>query len=262
MKTKEQPAPAGERYTVSQVAALAHVTVRALHHYDETGLLVPSERADNGYRLYDDADLARLQQILLFRQLGFGLEAIGQLLEATAHDRRRALVAQRDLLAEQRRQTDRVIRGVDAAIRAMDNGGPMDKKTMFQGFEDFDPSKYEEEARERWGKTDAYKESMRRTKSYSKADWAKIKAEGAGVWERMAALMDQGVEPESGEAMALAEEHRTHIDRWFYDCSHAMHTGVSQMYTDDPRFKEGFEKRREGLAAFARQAIEANGRRA
>lgn len=262
MKTKERHTATAERYTVSQVASLAHVTVRALHHYDAVGLLVPSERADNGYRLYDDADLTRLQQILLFRQLGFGLDAIGQLLEATARDRRQALQAQRDLLVEQRRRTDAIIRSVDAAIRALDNGEPMDKDVMFEGFEDFDQSKYDEEAKERWGETDAYKESMRRTRSYSKTDWAKIKAEGEGVWERMAALMDAGAAADSEEAMDLAEEHRTHIDRWFYHCTHAMHAGVSQMYTDDPRFREGFEKRREGLASFARRAIEANGERA
>ena len=92
MKTVSKDA--GARLTVSEVARLAHVTVRALHHYHEIGLLVPSERSPSGYRLYGDEDLMRLQQILLFRQLGFGLEATGQLLHATAFDRRRALEAQ------------------------------------------------------------------------------------------------------------------------------------------------------------------------
>ena len=258
MTTKED---AKDRFTVSQVAELAHITVRALHHYDELGLLVPSERAPNGYRLYRQKDLARLQQILLFRQLGFGLEAIGQLLEAPTFDRRKALEAQRELLLEQRRQTDAVIRGVEAAIQALENGRLMDKKTMFEGFEEFDHSKYEEEARERWGQTDAYKQSMKRTRRYSKADWGKIKAEGEGIWERMGALMDTGAEGGSAQAMALAEEHRRHIDRWFYPCSHEMHAGLAQMYTADPRFSEYFESRHEGLAAFVQRAIEANGSR-
>ena len=248
-------------YTVSQVARMAHVTVRALHHYHDVGLLEPSERGGNGYRLYGDDDLSRLQQILLFRQLGFGLEAIGQLLGAGPPDRRQALAAQRELLVEQRLQTDAIIRGVDAAIRALDKGLPMDAKERFAGFESFDQSKYEDEARERWGETDSFKESMRRTKSYSKADWVKIKAEGEGIWERMGALLKAGEAASSEAAMDLAEEHRVHIDRWFYRCSSQMHGGLAQMYTADPRFAEYFESRHEGLAAFVQAAIEANGLR-
>lgn len=248
--------------TVSQAAEVAHVTVRTLHHYDEIGLLVPSGRAPNGYRLYGDEDLARLQQILLFRQLGFGLEAIGQLVDATMYERRRALEAQRELLLEQRDRTSAIIRGVDAAIQALENGITMDKSKMFDGFDDFDPTKYEEEAEARWGQSDAYKESMKRTRSYSKDQWAEIKSEGDGIFERMAALMASGVEADSEGAMDLAEEHRGHIDRWFYPCSYAMHASLSTMYTADPRFAAFFEKRGEGLAEYVRLAIEANVSRA
>ena len=143
-------------------------------------------------------------------------------------------------------------------MNALDKGVPMKKSEMFDGFEDFDQSKYEEESKERWGDTEPYKESMRRTKSYSKADWAKIKAEGESVWERMGGVMDSGQDADSEAAMDLAEEHRAHIDRWFYSCSHQMHGGLAQMYTADPRFAEYFESRHQGLAAFVRRAIEAN----
>lgn len=251
-----------ERYTVSRVAQLAHVTVRALHHYDEIGLLVPSDRASNGYRLYGVDDLARLQQILLFRQLGFGLDAIGQLLDATVYDRRRALEAQRQLLRDQRKKTDAIIRGVEAAIRALENGEPVDKETMFEGFEEFDPSKYEEEAKARWGETDEYKESLRRTRSYSKEHWAEIKAESGGILDRMVDLMASGARPDSEAAMDLAEEHRGHISRWFYPCSLQVHGGLGQMYTADPRFMEFFERHGQGLADFLQKAIAANVARA
>lgn len=248
--------------TVSQVAEAAHVTVRALHHYDEIGLLVPSGRAPNGYRLYGDRDLARLQQILLFRQLGFGLDAIGQLVDATVFERRKALEAQRALLLEQRDRTNSIIRGVDAAIQALENGVPMDKRKMFDGFDEFDSSKYEEETKARWGQTEAYKESMKRTRSYSKEKWSEIKEELDEILERMVALKAAGTEADSDEAMDLAEEHRGHIDRWFYPCSHAMHGSLSTMYTADPRFADFFEKRGEGLAEYVRGAIEANVKRA
>ncbi|MDH3224968.1 MAG: TipAS antibiotic-recognition domain-containing protein, partial [Gemmatimonadota bacterium] len=168
----------------------------------------------------------------------------------------------RQLLVEQRKRTDAIIRGVDAAISALENGEAMDKDTMFDGFEEFDPSKYEEEAKARWGQTDAYKESLRRTRSYSKENWAEIKAENAGILDRLVDLMASGESPESDAAMDLAEEHRGHITRWYYPCSHQMHGGLGQMYTADPRFTESFEKHGEGLADFLQKAIAANVARA
>lgn len=250
-----------ERYTVSQLARLAHVTVRALHHYDTLGLLVPSERGKNSYRLYGEADLERLQQILLFRQFGFSLEATAGLLNASVEHRQRALEEQRRVLKERQARTGAVIKAVDRALTALKEGIPMDKKAMFDGVQDFDHSKYEEEAKDRWGDSAGFKESQRRTKSYSKEDWARIKAEGEGVWERMGQLMDEGGEADSDAAMALAEEHRAHIDRWFYPCSYDMHGGLAEMYTADPRFTEYFESRHVGLTEFVQRAIEANGER-
>ena len=248
-----------DRFTVSQVARMAHVTVRALHHYDAIGLLVPLERGANGYRLYGEGDLLRLQQILLFRQLGFGLDAIGRLLDAAAFERQAALEAQRELLLEQRRRTDAIVRGVDAVLKTLEKGGQVDTKEMFDGFQEFDQKALQEEAEARWGNTESYKESMQRTRSYSKDDWASIKQEGEDIWERMGALMDSGGSAEGSEAMDLAEQHRLHIDRWFYPCTHGQHSALGQMYTADPRFTEYFEKRHVGLAAFVQAAIEANG---
>ncbi len=251
-----------ELHTVGEVAALAKVTVRTLHHYDRIGLLVPSQRAENGYRLYDYADLERLPQILLLRELGFGLDAIGQMVDAASYDRRRTLIAQRELLRERQQRTQKIIRGVERALAAMAEAKPMDKTKMFDGLEDFDHARYEDEARERWGRTDAYEESMPRTRRYSKQDWTRIKEEGETVLARLAELLDEGAQAASRAAMELAEEHRCHIDRWFYPCSHAMHAGLADMYVADPRFTEYFEKRGEGLAVFLRDVILANAARA
>lgn len=250
------------RYTVSQVAGLAHVTVRTLHHYDEIGLLAPSERSPSGYRLYREPDLQRLHQILIFRELGFSLEGIQQILDAPAFERGEALRAQRELLKEGIRKTEAVIRAVDAAIDALEGGETVDSEKMFEGFEAFDHAQYEDEARERWGKTDAYKESMKRTKQYTKDDWAKIKAEGEAVEARLAELLEAGRDPGDPDVMDAADAHRLHMDRWFYPVSHAMHLGLGQMYISDPRFTAHYEKRAKGLAAFVAAAIEANARRA
>jgi len=240
--------------TVSEVARLAHVTVRTLHHYDEIGLLVPSDRSRAGYRLYSEADLARLREILLFRELGFGLDAIADLLEQGAAERRAALAGQRERLVAQRRQMDAVIRAVDNALDALDGGKQMTTDKMFEGFEEFE-APYADEARERWGETDAYKESTRRTKTYGKAEWEAIKAEGGEILAGFAALLAAGRAPDDAEALALAERHRLHIDRWFYPCTPAMHARLAEMYTADPRFEAFYEKIAKGLAAFVSHAI-------
>jgi hypothetical protein len=125
----------------------------------------------------------------------------------------------------------------------------------------FDPAAYEEEARRRWGHTDAYKESARRVKGYSKEDWARILAEIEDIETRMAALMKAGAPAEGEEAMAVAEEARLHTDRWFYPCSHGMHAAKADMFTTDPRFRAHYDERGEGLADYVAKAIRANAAR-
>ena len=251
-----------ECFTVSRVARISHVTVRMLHHYDDIGLLVPSRRSSAGYRLYSPDDLQRLRQILIFRQLGFSLEEIRRLLDEPEYDRSRALREQRDLLMSQIRRTEAVIRAVDATLEALEGDGEMDNERMFDGFDEFDPSKYEEEARERWGETESYRESARRTRRYTPEDWARIRGEMDEIEAGLAELLAAGRHPDEAEVGDLAERHRLHIDRWFYPCSHETHQGLAEMYLADPRFREHFDRRREGLAEFVAAAIRANGARA
>jgi DNA-binding transcriptional MerR regulator len=225
--------------TVKQVAQLAKV-VRTLHHYDEIGLLPPSGRSEAGYRLYDERDLERLQQILIYRELDFSLEAIQQLLDDPAFDRARALAEQRRLLVDRIAQTERVIRAIDAALEG-------DTTMMFEGLE--------EEAKERWGDTDHYREAMRRTKKYQDNDWKKIKAEVAEIESALAALLEAGAPADGGEARQLVERHRQHIDRWFYPCDQAMHARLAELYVSDARFAAHYDKRKPGLAQFFADAI-------
>lgn len=248
-------------HTVGEVAKLAGVSVRTLHHYDEIGLLTPSERSDADYRLYGEADLADLQQVLFFKELGFGLDEIGRIMRDPSFDRREALEFQHGMLAEKAAQLSRMVGAVDAALDAMERGTTMDEKDMFEVFGDFDPKEYEAEAEQRWGGTDTYKESMRRTKRYTKEDWLKIKEEGAAVVNGLAALMDEGVAPTDPRAMDLAEEHRLQIDRWFYPCPQEMHVGLGRMYVADPRFAKNYEKVRVGMAQYMCDAIKTNAAR-
>lgn len=249
-------------HLVKEVAHLTGISVRALHHYDEIGLLVPRGRTRAGYRLYDDDDLLRLQQIVIGRELGLSLEEIRRSLDDPGFDQKRALLDQKRQLQERRDQTEAMIRAVDAALAVLDAGGsgdPMEMKNLFDGF---DPSKYEAEAQERWGTTESYQESKRRTSRYSAEDWKKLKAEQAAIYEDAAAVMRAGKAPHGVEAMDIADRHRLSIDRWFYPCSMTMHGKLAAMYEGDSRFAENIDKYGEGLTTFLVAAIRANaGRR-
>ncbi len=244
--------------TVGQVAKLSGVSVRALHHYEAIGLLAPSARTVAGYRLYGDADLQRLQQILFFRELGFSLEQIGRTLSDPGFDLRAALTLQRQLLAEKEGRVRALVAAVDKALASLDSGVTMSKEEMFEVFGDVDPTQHEDEVKERWGETDAYQESARRTKQYRKEDWQRIKAEGDANLQAFAAALDAGRAPDHPAVMALAEEARQHIHRWFYPCSPAMHRDLAELYVADPRFTATYEQVRPGLAQFVRDAIVAN----
>lgn len=129
---------------------------------------------------------------------------------------------------------------------------------MFEGLEEFDPKRYEAEVERRWGGSDVYEESKRRTSRYGKADWARIRKEGDAVVARLAELMARGARADGAAAMDLAEEHRRHIDRWFYPCSVGMHRELAAASTSDPRFEAYSEKHGAGLAGYVQEAIRAN----
>jgi MerR family transcriptional regulator, thiopeptide resistance regulator len=247
-----------EGLTVGSIARLAGVTVRTLHHYDAIGLVVPGGRTAAGYRRYGRAEVERLQEVLFSRELGFPLEQIKEIVERPGYHRAAALERHRALLERKAGRLRAMLGAVDAAIDAEKRGTTMTNEEMLEVFGDFDPSQYEEEVRQRWGNTDAYRESARRTKSYTKADWQQIGREGAEINDAFLALMAAGAPPESAEARAVAERHRAHISRWFYDCSREIHRGLGQMYLADPRFTRNIDKAGPGLAQYMSAAIAAN----
>ena len=197
--------------SVGEVAALAHVSVRTLHHYDEIGLLSPSRRSDAGYRLYDSADLERLQQILFYRELGFALALIKRIMLDPTFDRAAALRSQRELLAQKAERASALLRAIDDTIESTERGMQMDKEEMFEVFGDFDPAQYEDEVKERWGDTDAYKESARRTARYTKEDWKRFKAESEEITSDLIALFDSGLPPTDPQVLDVVERHRRQI---------------------------------------------------
>jgi DNA-binding transcriptional MerR regulator len=243
-------------YQVKDVARLTGVSIRTLHHYDAIGLLVPGGRTEAGYRLYTDADVLRLQQILIGRELGLPLEEIRRSLDDPRFDRKAALLDQRQRLCERARQADAMIRAIDAALAAC--SGTTGEINMADLFNGFDPSRYEDEARQRWGNTDAYAQMEKRTQAYTPDDWKALKAEQGAVYAAAFAALRAGKAPSSEEAMDIAERHRLSIDRWFYPCSHAMHQGLASMYESDDRFRQSIDAHGEGLTTFLAEAIRAN----
>ncbi|PWR06239.1 MerR family transcriptional regulator [Micromonospora acroterricola] len=245
-------------YTVGQVARVAGVTVRTLHHYDEIGLLSPSGRTPAGYRRYDDADLERLQLVLYYRELGFPLEEIAAIIDDPAADPAAHLRRQHELLTVRIKRLQEMVTAIEFAMEASKLNIPLTPEERFEVFGDFNPEEHEAEAEQRWGDTEAYRESNRRVSRYGKDDWLRIKAENEDWGRRMTEVLASGVPADSPEAMELAEEHRQIISRWFYECSYEVHTGLADMYMADERFTRHYENTAPGLAAYLNEAIHAN----
>ncbi|GAB3339472.1 MULTISPECIES: MerR family transcriptional regulator [Micromonospora] len=245
-------------YTVGQVARAARVTVRTLHHYDEIGLLRPSGRTSAGYRRYDDRDLDRLQLIRYYRELGFPLDEIAEILDDPAADPAAHLRRQHELLSGRIGKLQEMVAAIERAMEARKLEIRLTPEERFEVFGDFDPDEHADEVERRWGDTEAYRQSQERASRYSKEDWLRNKAQNEDWGRRFAALMDSGAPADGPEAMALAEEHRQLITHWWYDCSYEIHTGLADMYVADPRFTEYFETIRPGMAAYLNEAIHAN----
>ena len=243
---------------VGQVAAAAGGSVRTLHHWDAVGLLVPSGRTAAGYRAYDPGDLERLRQVLTYRELGFSLGDVRRLLDDPGVDALDHLRRQQELLADRIARLQSVAALVSRAVEARSMGIELDPHELREVFGDEDPTQYADEARERWGDTDAYAQSDARTSSYSKDAWLEVKAEGEDVERRFAEALAAGLPADDPAVTALAEDHRQHISRRFYDCDPEMHSSLADMYVADERFAAHYDRRAPGLAQYVHDAVKAN----
>jgi DNA-binding transcriptional MerR regulator len=249
-------------YSVGEVARIAKVTVRTLHHYDRIGLLSPGGRTPAGYRRYQEGDLVRLQQILFYRALEFSLDEVAAILDDPQSSPRDHLRRQHALLKERIRRLEELAEAVEHAMEAEKMGIQLTAEEKFELFgPDYDEA-WEQEAEQRWGDTDAWRESQRRTGSYGKEDWQRIQLEADALNERIGAAVRAGEAPDSPAAMDLAEEHRQHIRANFYDCGYEIHRGIAGLYTGDPRFTATLDKVAPGLARWLHEAILANATRA
>ncbi|MFD0277211.1 MerR family transcriptional regulator [Kitasatospora sp. NPDC127111] len=245
-------------YSVGEVARVAGITVRTLHHYDEIGLLSPGGRTPAGYRRYQDTDLDRLQQILFYRELGFPLEEIAAILDDHSVSPREHLRRQHRLLTERIAHLQELAAAVEHAMEAKKMGIQLTPEEKFELFGESYREEWEAEAEQRWGDTEAWAQSQRRTAEYGKADWQRIKAETDALNARLVEAFTAGEPADGGPAMDLAEVHRQHICENFYDCTFEIHRGIAGMYVADPRFTEVYERLAPGLARWLHDAMLAN----
>ena len=239
-------------YTVSQLASMAGVSVRTLHHYDHIGLLAPQTRTPAGYRLYGEAEMLRLQQILFFKELDLPLREVRSILHDPDFDQVQALQTHRRMLAARMGRLAQLLRTVDRTIQKLtEDDMTLTDEELYEGFSKEQIERYKREAREMYDPA-LVEESERRVGRMSKAQWEALKAEGDEVTRSLAALMDRP--PDDAEVQALIARHHAWIEQ-FYPASAEVYRGLGQLYVGHPEFRAFYDRYQPDLADFMAVAM-------
>ena len=234
--------------TVHEVSEMTGVSIRALHHYDRIGLLHATRTTDAGYRLYDDAALERLQQILLFRELEFSLKEIGTILDSPAFDRDKALEQQIRLLELRRKHLEDLI----GLAREIQTGGS--ESMHFDAFDTKEIDEYAAQAKASWGQTDAWREYEKKSAGRTRETQMKLNDEMMGIFREFGTVRKQA--PDSPKAAALVRKLQAHITGHYYNCTDELLLSLGQMYAGGGRFTENIDRAGgEGTAVFVNHAI-------
>lgn len=238
-------------YTVQQLAKLAGVSVRTLHHYDQIKLLSPVRQA-NGYRQYAEAELLKLQQILFFRELDFPLEDIKRIMSDSKFNMKTALDDQKKMLELKKKRLSGLIKTIEKTMLKITNQTTMNDDQLYGSFSNDEVDQYAAEAKQRWGNTEAYKQSQERVKKMGKEGMQKVKEAGEQLCRELADSMN--LSPADEKVQALVQRHFDGL-RAFYEPSLEMYRNLGEMYVDDTRFTAYYDKFAPGLAVFLRDAI-------
>jgi DNA-binding transcriptional MerR regulator len=244
-------------YTVQKLAAMAGVSARALRYYDQVGLLKPARTSRSGYRLYGEAEIDRLQQILFYRELGVDLDTIRSIVAAPAFDRIAALRDHRTQLIEKRAQLDRLIDNVDRSLAAATGRETMQDKDKFSGFGqklvDENEAKHGAEARRRWGDA-AVDGSNAKVAKMTEAEHQAAAELAKAVIAALLEAMDTG-DAAGEKARRTVELHKRWLMIYWDKYTPAYHAGLGRMYVEDDRFRANYDRNRPGAAEFLRDAI-------
>lgn len=245
--------------TVGQAAARLGVTVRALHHWDEIGLAPPSLRTATGYRLYTGADLQRLHRIVVYRELGLGLDRIRAVLDDSATEVPAALRAQRAQVRERIARLEQLAAGLDRMIEAHERGLLLTAEQQAALFGPrWDPG-WAAEARRRYGAGPQWQQFAERAATRSPEDWQAVAAEMTDLEQALGAAMDAGIAPGSPEANDLVDRHRAIFGAYF-PIDRAQQVCLGRMFDTDPGFTAHYDGIRAGLASWLRRSIDAAAR--
>lgn len=243
-------------YYIKELAKLAGISVRTLHYYDEIGLLKPSNITESGYRLYEESDLIRLQQIMFFKEMDLPLKEIRHLMDNPKFDGKEALEAHRKYLTKKQQRLSRIIQSIDRTLLEMEGELNMTNNERFKAFDMKEienmKNKYRDEVREKYSK-ESVAECEKRTDSYKELDWQRIQNKGFAITEGIASLMDQGYD--SPDVQKLVADYRQFITDNFYNCTPEIFRGLGDLYVCDERFTMYYEKYRDGLAEFMKKAM-------
>lgn len=234
--------------TVKEIADLVGISVRTLHYYDEVGLLTPDETTESGYRLYSDENLETLQQILFFRELGFPLQQIKDIIYSPSFDRTEALNVQRNMLVEKRNRLDKMIQTIEKTIQSTKGEIKLTNKEKFEGF-DFSHNPYEEEARKRWG-DQAVDESK---KKITRNNPEHLSKQWDALFRQLADLREKS--PESEEVQTAISQWYMFLNKNFGTYSFEAFKGLGEMYVQDERFMKNIDQYGDGLAKFMSEAM-------
>ena len=235
--------------TVHEVSKMSGVSIRALHHYANIGLLPATEVTEAGYRLYDETTLERLQHILLFKELQFSLKEIKEILDSPDFDKNKALEQQIRLLELRKEHLQNLI-DLAWGIKAIGV-----KKMSFEAFDTKKIDEYAAQAKASWGNTDAYKEYEQKSAGRSKEVQQKLNVEMMNIFAEFGSIRDQ--EPDCGEAIALAKKLQDHITENYYKCTDEILLALGKMYAGGGDFTTNIDKvGGKGTAVFACRAIE------
>ncbi|MFB9328456.1 MerR family transcriptional regulator [Paenibacillus aurantiacus] len=244
-------------YTVQKLGKLAGISTRTLRYYDEIGMLKPARINSSGYRIYGQDEVDRLQQILFYRELGFGLEQIKTIVNAPSFDGTKALLAHREQLLDRRKQLDQLILNVEKTIAVHEGRTTMSDQEKFEGFKqkliDDNEAAYGQEIREKYG-DDVFNKSNTKLKNMTQDEHEALTRLAEEVKETLAQALTTG-DPAGSLAQKAADLHRQWISFYWSEYTKEAHAGVAQMYVDDERFKAYYDAAQPGMAEFLRDAI-------
>jgi DNA-binding transcriptional MerR regulator len=244
-------------YTVQKLGSLAGVSTRTLRYYDEIGILKPARINSSGYRIYGQAEVDRLQQILFYRELGVSLDSIKDIVTSPSFDGANALKEHRDKLLEKKEQLDLLIANVDKTIALKEGRINMSNKEKFEGFKkklvEDNEKKYGEEIRQKYG-NDTVDKSNAKVMNMSEKDHEAVTKLADQVQETLAQAFATG-NPADDLAQKAADLHKQWLTYYWSEYSKEAHAGLAQMYVDDERFTAYYDVNQPGTAEFLRDAI-------